>query len=1135
MNPDKNLFDLLVELIEKVLGHPVSPLFEKALAAFFIFAIILIAINAFVLGIKTLIKEVVIPIFYDKEQKRRRYRRQLFADHIESEIRYLNSRESWNDNRFAELEAEVDAEGSRKIFGWIKINFGSGTRLRREKSLSMAISRTAVPLVLLEGDPGSGKSVALRHVAQKIARRATKSRSLQSVIPLYINLKNLKREEGKVVDRNFIGDFVLKSINRINDRDIDEFLKDEFQDGLEEGSWFFLFDSFDEIPEILSSTEADNTIRLYAEAIRDFLYGMNKCRGIVASREYKGPRYLGWPKFRIVPLTENRREELIKRTNLPSTIQENIHAGISFASVEFRAMTSNPMFLSLLCEYMQRPDAEFPQYTHIVYEEYISKRLSRDEDRLKMRFGKLPSELRNAAEKIAFCMTADVGLGLSPTIESLKLSTEKLNLSLGQNFDIYIEALEYLKLARIDKQLDENVKLFTFSHRRFQEYFATAIVLREPSRVTAKELLMNAQWRETAVTLLQTQDLSKLTDIILTAEKIFGDSLELMSEDFENYAIVPEVLEKPKTFFERLDSGLLAKHLFENKKEVTKWIESIVNEYVEFEKQKKAGLEKKKSYNEPIIWPIGVYHLLSILQDGVSGKDTFFHPALQKMIEKFLCYVMDKGSLDDKKMIVEISGVASTDILVHILKTGFNSPGNWTKMSAYRQLGRLRKIASEFAKFIRAMLTGMMFNGKLFFARREIYAQLSRLDKSKSLINTARLLAWIPVIDHLFVILSIVIVLNIRVLSQSTLISIVFFMLLSLFLRWYSKPIWELGAFMSPTEYYYRWITTPQAFATASIFIILIIWFFLQTGISAAQGRSAILNPSFSVSADLAIFYSLLFTFILSLNIWSSVATAEGMVGKRTSPIWWLAFLLYPFIIIPGFLLIFILEVIWVLLLVGDTLFVLIKIPSLSQAIRAYPDISVFKFVRYFLSKFSSLAMGLIAIISLTLLYIVTKAFGDEIFVYSYIACLIILIAFLVVAFLFTLFSNYIKKNIELRYFEENQPSSSIHLLEFLAFLQKFKNRTLRLMILRDIINRQLIVLDEESESHLRNLIAFVHAILEKNIINHYRYLKEQDLRLAEVLDIDKIEKAPKSLVWDGNQLDELCLLLEQKRSIIGG
>src|SRR5437879_3835860 len=55
-------------------------------------------------------------LFYNPDQKRRLRRRQMFAKHIEYEILRLDLQEDWKDERFAELEAEVEAEGKKKIF-----------------------------------------------------------------------------------------------------------------------------------------------------------------------------------------------------------------------------------------------------------------------------------------------------------------------------------------------------------------------------------------------------------------------------------------------------------------------------------------------------------------------------------------------------------------------------------------------------------------------------------------------------------------------------------------------------------------------------------------------------------------------------------------------------------------------------------------------------------------------------------------------------------------------------------------------------------------------------------------------------------------------------------------------------------
>ena len=184
-------------------------------------------------------KEQIKPLYYDQAQQRRVRNRQRFAEYIRQEIRQLNNREDWKDYRFTELEAEVEAEGKR--LRALPFPFLRSTRrgLRREETLSKALELSLERLILLEGDPGSGKSIALRHVTEKLAQRATEDKSMKSIVPLYVNLKRLVRPSGAPINRELIETFVKQELNRIQDRDVEQFLDDEFQAGMQEGTWFF--------------------------------------------------------------------------------------------------------------------------------------------------------------------------------------------------------------------------------------------------------------------------------------------------------------------------------------------------------------------------------------------------------------------------------------------------------------------------------------------------------------------------------------------------------------------------------------------------------------------------------------------------------------------------------------------------------------------------------------------------------------------------------------------------------------------------------------------------------------------------------------------------------------------------------
>jgi hypothetical protein len=99
-------------------------------------------------------------------------RRSQFCKALESDLATLARSENWNDQFFAELEAEVEAEGSyflsrlHKAFRW------KSNGIRRVPSLTSAIGDSTERRILLVGDPGAGKSIALRHLSSVYAAKA---------------------------------------------------------------------------------------------------------------------------------------------------------------------------------------------------------------------------------------------------------------------------------------------------------------------------------------------------------------------------------------------------------------------------------------------------------------------------------------------------------------------------------------------------------------------------------------------------------------------------------------------------------------------------------------------------------------------------------------------------------------------------------------------------------------------------------------------------------------------------------------------------------------------------------------------------------------------------------------------------
>ena len=846
----------IIKALKELFGDNLPPWVLTALGWGFLIGLAFAGLVGLLAAIKTVRDRWVNDIrtmFYNAEERQRRDRRRRFADHVESQIKRLNSMESWSDFRFAELEADVEAEGKQRVSSLLSFFGRSRSSLRREKSLSKALENSLARLILLEGEPGSGKSVALRHVAQVMAQRAAKARSAKSTVPIYINLKELKPGKGEAIDRNLIQAFVLKSLNRANDRDIEEFLENEFDRGLEEGTWLFLFDSFDEIPDILSSTEADAIIQTYSDAIADFLGGLNACRGILASRHFRGPErssgQSAWPRFRILQLSESRKAELVRRADLSPALQTTIVGQLGIAGEEIRGMASNPMFLGLLCEYM-RAGNPFPQNVHSVFETYVETRLTRDEARLQRRYKLKPAQIRTTAENVAFCMAADQGLGLTPTREHLAAAMHKLGFRLPKAFASHLDALEFIKLARSETTTAAgDSKPFTFAHRRFQEYFATSIVLTEQKRIAPKLLLTDARWRETAVVICQTQPAELLSPLLKEARKIITGMKKAL----------PEVMHPPLE-----------------------------------EAPESPAVSDQERLSSPFAWPPGLLHLASLLQDGFGNRLKDLPDDIRLELGRILWTSSKTGTLFDRKWALEVAGPVPFTTLTGLLRDAFASSSQWLSDVAFRQTARLDKIPEDIARSIRRSLVGLFATGRLGRERHATYAHLTRLPGSADFLATLRMLLWVRPIDLglLLILCLFMIQLNFRPIPGETvpdpanLIWLLPLIALFLFVSYQSLgPLAEFYRGLS-TLGWQKWMKNTSSKSGKAVAAAEIRFVFLPMAVAFA------LPLSFWIAAP-SVNWILFFLFLI-ISLWAPIALRAAIAGQFTRPFWWPIMPLWP-------------------------------------------------------------------------------------------------------------------------------------------------------------------------------------------------------------------------------------------------
>jgi hypothetical protein len=569
-------------------------------------------------------------------------RRQQFCRVLRSDLDVIAKAENWNDQWFADLEAEVRAEGVYYASPLEKLLRRRVSGSRKEPSLMAAISNSSERCLLLVGEPGSGKSVALRHLAHQLTEDGIQSKSASALVPLYVNLRELADIPEAELCADRIKQFVLENVRR-GDADTASYVREKWQQYINQGVWFFLFDSFDEIPAVLHAATGSNTIKRYSDAVRQFMSGMGNCRGILASREFKGPESIPWRKLIILALDSKRQSELIVNAMLSAEQQKLVHRHLVNSDATFR----NPLFLSLLCRYV-RDNNRPPAHDYDLVYRQIERLANRDIDHLRSRYQLEPADLMEGAKVIAACFALNEKFGLAPKWEALAevMRTDKA----GQTrvLDL-LAALVDLKIGRADvKEAKTGDRRFAFAHRRYQETLFVDYLAANPSTVSARELLLDARWREYAVTFLQSQPLTQCEPLIAAAQQI----LEEWSAR-EPTSVLPEF------------GGHGAYFCWDRDREL---------------------------------------HLLPLLQQGLHARQESVASPLQRAAERFLMPRWNQGDAYDRWRVLTFASLMPSSTLERLIGASVDDQIHRMREAAFAAAGFVRSMPQALSAWVRQRL-----------------------------------------------------------------------------------------------------------------------------------------------------------------------------------------------------------------------------------------------------------------------------------------------------------------------------------------------------------------------------------------------------------------------------------------------
>jgi hypothetical protein len=568
-------------------------------------------------------------------------RRARFCASLLAALAGLAKAENWDDRYFTDLEAEAETSSLRGR--WLRR--GS---LRRVPSIITEIEK-ARTVYVLEGEPGSGKSVALRVLAKQYAERARNSSDPRAKVPLYVNLRDLPAVPPVKVDGEFLKSFVLQNVRR-GYADNTAFVEENWDEYAQRGLWLFLLDSFDEIPEILRGENSDAAIAKYSIAIRELIGGTG-CRGVVASRKFNGPVDLPWPKLVIVELSARRQDQLIARSPLSraqrTVVRRYLAARASYTRGE-KTIGANPFLLSLLCAYVKKHDHPLENDFDLVVDHLRALAEHGADDGAR---ASLPPEaLVRYAEDVA------VVFGGTPlTLPRASIVTALGALGIPEHrADQVLVALVEVKILTADAHaVSPSEQRFAFAHRRYQETLLVRHIARDAGYVAPRRLLELSSWREYAVTLLQTQE-PRIVEWLLGAAK---EVLDERAVEQRPHPITPEL---------GIDPALQLGY---------------------FDWKDEPGVP-----------------LLELLQEGLARRMHDVPPRLGLAVLAFLRPRWDGGDFHDRTGVVRLGGLLPQPDLHAYLASAFASRTPLMQRAAFTQATFLANVPVEMAREVRGRL-----------------------------------------------------------------------------------------------------------------------------------------------------------------------------------------------------------------------------------------------------------------------------------------------------------------------------------------------------------------------------------------------------------------------------------------------